>query len=117
MGRAFRDIVPEKVLSGMNHAGALILYVLGQVRDLFITVIFNPIGLLLGGGRGEGGVAFRQEGEELREVAPPLRAWRNILKLPNLSVNLPYVLQQWQKDQASTVYYEKPVRLAIVPPL
>jgi hypothetical protein len=115
--KVFRVIMPRGAFCGINRLEALILKTLRKVRDLFIAVIFNPIALLLGGGRGKGGEAFHQVGEKQREVEPPLRRWKNLLRLPDLSVNLPYVLQEWQKKQASTVVYEKPVRLTIAPSL
>ena len=66
----------------------------------------------LGGGIGEGGRAFPGEDEET--VDPPLQKWKNYYKLTRH--NLPGILQEWQRNQPSTVTYKNSIKLAIVPP-
>lgn len=78
----------------------------------FTAFILTPIRAALGGLSGEGGDAFDPK---LGRVEPPLRKFGNIFDFSSYRFNLPCVLQEWQKSQPSTVVYENPVRLAIVP--
>ena len=75
------------------------------------ALILAPLACCLGGGTGNGGRAFPGEDEE--KVEPPLRNWKNYFKLTQH--NLPGILQEWQRKQASTVIYKNPIKLSIVP--
>lgn len=79
----------------------------GGLTTLFLT----PLGCCLGGAIGEGGRAFPGEGDSM--VEPPLQNWKNYFKLTRH--NLPGILQEWQRNQASTEIYKNPIRLTIVP--
>lgn len=74
-----------------------------------------PIRTALGGGMGTGGNAFVPRGCPKRRIEPLLFNWKNWFRLSSYRINLPGVLQQWQRQQPSTVIYKNPVRFAIVP--
>ncbi len=71
--------------------------------------------LCLGNGRGDGGKAFVPPGKAPEHIGPETEDWKSWFKLSSYRINLPGVLQRWQREQASTVIYDKPLKLAIVP--
>lgn len=90
------------------------LYARGIFKAL-VAFSLVPLYAALGEGLGEAGVAFVAPGEPQKLIRPDLHSWRNWFKMSNYRFNLPGVLQQWQLKQSSTVVYDHPVKLAIVP--
>lgn len=93
-----------------------------KVNQLFETLFgaataltLVPASIALGGALGEGGAAFVQPNETPCEIRPTLSDWKNWFRLSSYRGNLPAVLQEWQRKQASTVVYKKPVKLTVVP--
>ncbi|MFT4554590.1 MAG: hypothetical protein ACI9S8_003244 [Chlamydiales bacterium] len=93
-----------KFVKGMKH---YLKRFFGGLTSLFLA----PLGCCLGGGLGEGERAFPGENES--RVDPPLQNWKNYTR--STRHNLPGILQEWQREQPSTVIYKNPVKLAIVP--
>jgi len=71
-----------------------------------------PIRALLGDGLGKEGREFNAKDEEA-VVKPALQDPESIVKVYH--IHLPGLLQEWQRNQKSTVVTKKPVKLAIVP--
>jgi hypothetical protein len=103
--------LPACLIHGIQRLSHLI----GKVRDAFLAFALTPFHALLGGAFGKGGAAFRQPGQPPAQINPPLHDWRNFFSLSSYKINLPGIAQEWQLKQPSTVVYDKPVRLAIVP--
>lgn len=94
------------------------LKIIGKCRnllDMLSAVVFIPLKLALGEAFGSGGRAFVQLGEKPKFIEPSFTNFKNWFTLSNYTVNVPGVLQKWQREQASTEIYKNPVRLCIVP--
>lgn len=104
---------PENFFKGLTPTW---LKIKESVKDFFnglAAFIAVPFRALLGEGSGQGGVVFGPKDQEAKKLEPPLRSWKNFFTLPKL--NFPGISQEWQLKQPSTVVYENPVKLAIVP--
>lgn len=98
------------------HGAARKVVMLFQRFVISLTALgLAPIGIALGGALGDEGKAFVQPDTPEQNVGPPLRNWKNWLVLSGYTINLPGVLQRWQREQASTVVYRNPVKLSITP--
>ena len=80
------------------------------------ALCLSPIRLVLGEASGETSEAFTPQDVKPQPLESPLFNWKNWFRLSSYHFNLPGILQQWQRQQPSTVIYEKPIRLTIVPP-
>ena len=94
----------------------------GKVSGIFAALIKSmaalslvPVRTALGGGLGSGGEAFVPLGYPERRIEPSIFNWKNWFKLSSYRFNLPTVFQRWQREQASTVIYHRPVKFTIVP--
>lgn len=103
--------VPEWV---RRIAGAIVL-VVKSVFSAIAAFILSGIVVCLRGRNVNKGQAFgkvNQPRKELRLLASKLKQW---FSLSSYKINLPGVLQEWQRQQASTVVYKDPIKLVIVP--
>lgn len=86
-----------------------------NMLEFLTAVVFIPLKLALGDAFGSGGRAFVKIGEKSRKLEPGLKRLKTWFELSKYIVNLPGVLQKWQRQQPSTVVYKNPIRLCIVP--
>ncbi len=82
-------------------------------RALEACIAFGlaPMRLALGGGAGHGGDNLISE----ERIQPQGKRLKNLFSLKSYRYNLPFILQQWQLQQASTEIYHNPLQLTIVP--
>ena len=52
-----------------------------------------------------------------KEISARLNKTKHFFSLKRFSYHLPGILQEWQRQQPSTVIYKDPVKLSVVPPL
>lgn len=109
------DILPSCVRNGINWTAGKVRDVFHRVLETLSAVVFIPIKIGLGDAFGSGGRAFIRIGDRPHNIEPSLKSFKRWFMLPSYKVNLPGILQNWQREQASTVIYKKPVRLCIVP--
>ncbi|MEI8366201.1 MAG: hypothetical protein WCF65_07260 [Parachlamydiaceae bacterium] len=74
-----------------------------------------PVNIVLGGASGKGGAAFVSSKKKPEKINSSLSNKERWYKLSSYRFNLPGILQEWQHKQASTVIYNSPIKLAIVP--
>ena len=77
---------------------------------MLAAFFLTPFRAMLGGLSGYGGEAFDSKDGK---VVPPAWKVKNWFKLSSYSYNLPGMIQDWQKQQPSTVIFKNPVRLAV----
>ena len=111
LSRAIRASTPACVAKWTLSSAEKIHHIYLQAIDSLAAFVLLPIRTLLGRIFPSNGESF-DEGEQIQTAAPSSRTWFN---LSSYRYNLPIVLQDWQLKQPSTVVYEKPVRLTIVP--
>lgn len=97
----------------------LITIISKLVRSIMSFIVGRPlqvVSVTVGNGLGETGRAFTDSPE--RKATFGSRFWKlkNLFTLRTFYYHLPGVLQGWQREQASTVIYENPVKLSVVPP-
>lgn len=107
-------VTPNWLGKGIKMAWRKVVLAISDFFEAVVAFSLIPGRAALGGFHGDGGAVFRQLEEREERMEAPLRNWRNFVKLPHL--NFPSIVQQWQREQPSTVIYERPVKLAIVPP-
>ncbi|MCB1136023.1 MAG: hypothetical protein KDK78_07135 [Chlamydiia bacterium] len=70
--------------------------------------------LVFGGAFGSPARAFGDPQED-EMMSPPSKNLKKAWNWRDYRFNLPGILQEWQEKQASTVYYDNPLKLSIVP--
>ncbi len=114
-GRAVQ-IFPEKVKNFLSNTRLSLIELIKKISGMVVALSLLPANFFLGGLKGENGDAFNVDGKKKADgIAPPLKKVRSWYKLSTYSVNLPGVLQEWQRQQASTEIYQDRIKLAIVP--
>lgn len=88
-----------------------IAYIFRRGIEMFAAFVLTPIRVMLGGLNGQGGDAFdsRDDGK----VSPPVWKLKNWFNLSSYSCQLPTMIQEWQKQQSSTVVFQDPIRLTV----
>lgn len=109
------SLLPNFIRKGLTVAAEKISFFVHRMFEAIKAFAMVPFYAILGGVSGEGGKAFVQPDEPEKHIGPTLANWRNWFTLSTYQINLPGVLQRWQRQQASTVVYDKPVKLTIVP--
>lgn len=107
--------LPKGCQEKLTKVAALIEQLMLKIVGIIAALSLVPANIALGGGMGEGGAAFVMPNDKPKEIRPVLSDLRNWFKLSSYNVNLPGVLQEWQRKQASTVIYRQPVKLTVVP--
>jgi hypothetical protein len=108
-------MLPRQVKNALLKVAAAVEQLYKNFLEMVAAFTLAPVGVVLGGGVGNGGAAFvPQEGKE-KDLKPTFSNWKNWFRISSYNFNLPGVLQEWQEKQASTVIYDKPVKLTIVP--
>lgn len=107
--------LPQGVHNALTTCADKISSLARRAMEAVTAFCMVPLNALLGGGLGEGGRAFVPPRAPESQIGPTLHSWKSWFSLSTYRINLPGVLQRWQRQQASTVVYDKPVRLAIVP--
>lgn len=115
--KVFNDVMIRPLPNWIKKAGRWVAKLAKKIWSAVKAFFLSIISFFGGGALGKKGQKFRQTrtGPQ-KELAPHLQnplKWTNEKKY---RVNLPGLLQEWQRKQASTVTYKDPVRFAIVPP-
>lgn len=114
-GKAIK-ILPKSVQNGLTKAALAVDKEVKKIMGVATALTLAPANIALGGGFGEGGAAFVGPSQNPTEIKPVLSDWKNWFKISSYSINLPGILQEWQRKQESTVVTKKPIKLAVVPP-
>jgi len=109
--KSIRACTPACVADGALSCAEKIHRVYTLALNSLEAAILLPVRILLGGLFGDGGESF-DEGKQIQAPARNPDSW---FDLSSYRYNLPAILQEWQMKQPSTVVYENPVRLTIVP--
>ncbi len=120
---AFRDqakrvlypITPACVAKAAHKVLTLIHIIFIAAIEALLSLLLNPLRIILGGSPAEDLIPWKAS--RRNQVSPQRPEWRwyNLLSLDSYWIHLPSKLQNWQLQQASTVIYPNPTRLAIVP--
>lgn len=108
-------LIPDCIKNPLKRAVEKVTAFGRKVLEALSALIFIPLKLALGDASGTGGRAFVQKDEETTNVEPNLKSFRRWFMLSSYPINLPGILQRWQRKQPSTVIYKNPVRFTIVP--
>ncbi|HEV8052012.1 MAG TPA: hypothetical protein VGP47_05920 [Parachlamydiaceae bacterium] len=109
------QILPSWIKNPINRIAKKIKEVFHKILEALTAVVFIPLKLALGDAFGTGGRAFTQVGDQPQNIEPSLKSFKRWFLLSSYKVNLAGILQNWQREQASTVIYKNPVKLCIVP--
>lgn len=101
--RILPDWFKRPLVKGYQVTAALVR----KVSRLVIAFLFNPFRILLGDGIGKKARGF----EEDRDVKPAMQKVRSYFTIPK--INLPGVLQEWQRSQPSTEIFQQPRQFAL----
>lgn len=101
------QILPDWFKNPMIAGYREVARVAKKVSQLVIAFLFNPFRILLGDGMGKKARGF----EEDKEVKPAMQKLRSYFTIP--TINLPGILQEWQRQQLSTVIHKQPRQFAI----
>jgi hypothetical protein len=102
-------ILPASVTDPLMNLGRKMKQAVGKVVRIAVAAFLSPLRFFLGEGMGEKGLAFESEKKLL---IPPLWKPASLFKLPR--INLPGVLQEWQRNQKSTQVFKSPRKFAIM---
>ncbi|MBI3508171.1 MAG: hypothetical protein HY069_00850 [Chlamydiia bacterium] len=96
--------ISKRLTEGLRQVSAMISCIWQRTWQILISIFTFPIRLCLGDGTGKFGVMF----------AGVQKTLENPARFCDFRLNLPAVVQRWQKDQASTFVIRNPVKLAVV---
>lgn len=108
-------ILPSWIKTPLKKAAGKIGDAAKKALDTVTAVVFIPLKIALGDAFGSGGKAFVKAGDKPQDIKPEFKQYKRWPTLSKYTVNLPGILQRWQRKQLSTVIYKKPVKLCIVP--
>lgn len=106
------NFLPSMITTPLQKLAKKVSEKFHDLLEMLTAVIFIPLKIALGEAFGTGGRAFVKNGDQPSYIEPSFKRW---FMLSDYSVNLPGILQKWQRDQASTVVYKNPIKLCIVP--
>ena len=109
------NVLPDCVRNAAVKGAQVVMRAVKAAFEGIAAFSLALVKLCLGNGSGTGGRAFAPPNTTPTHIRPDTEDWTSWFKLSSYRVNLPGVLQKWQREQASTVIYDKPVKLAIVP--
>lgn len=102
------------ISGALNKGIETIKHIVKKAFDTLVSLSFIPLRFMLGDAFGKEGRAFNLDIETSEEkIVPPLHNPRNYFDLSRFKFNMPGVLQEWQRKQASTEIFKNPIRLAI----
>lgn len=107
--------LPQSVKNPLHRAANKVKEISRKAIAMLTAAFFLPLKLALGDALGKSGRAFVPAGSRPETIDPSIKNFRRWFSLSNYSVNLPGILQKWQRSQASTEIYKNPVKLCIVP--
>lgn len=108
--------VPNIVKSPIKAMIVKVTAIVFGISGFFVAKPVEVVSVAAGGLAGEPGRAFTDNPEEEMLIGTRLSGFKNFFSLKRFYYHLPGVLQQWQREQPSTVIYKNPVKLSIVPP-
>lgn len=115
LGDRVISALPEKFRLKVKSTVKKIAQVVWRGFEAITALPFAPLKVALGDASGKGGIAFVAPGEEPHMIKPGLKTKNGWFSFSSYVVNLPGILQRWQREQASTVIYKRQTKLCIVP--
>lgn len=109
------SVLPQGLRRRVAWAARKLVNLVRRIIICVSALCSVPFHYVLGGGGGAGGHAFVAPDAPKKQLNPTLANWKSWLSFSVYKINLPGILQQWQRQQASTVVYTNPIRLSIVP--
>jgi hypothetical protein len=107
--------LPECLKSPMRKTAKKVTEKFRELLDFMTAVVFIPLKIALGEAFGSGGRAFVKFGDKPKTIGPNMKRLKGWFMLSNYTINLPGIVQRWQREQASTVIYKDAIKLCIVP--
>lgn len=109
------SLLPDSFCSTVTSVAEKVSSCFHLTLEALTALVIAPFNAMLGGSSGKEGQAFVPPNTPARQIGPTLSSWKSWLTLSAYRIDLPGILQRWQRKQASTVCYNKPIRLSIVP--
>jgi hypothetical protein len=110
------SILPIRLKTALSTVASKISALVHRVIEAVVAIPLMPISIALGEASGKEAVAFVEPGKPRKPILPTLSNPKKWFTISKYNFNLPGVLQRWQRLQPSTVIYDKPLKLTIVPP-
>lgn len=101
------QILPEWFKNPLIKGYRAVAAIAKKVAQVVVAFLFNPFRILLGDGLGKKARGFEEE----RDVKPSMQKLHSYFTIPK--INLPGVLQEWQREQLSTEIHKQPRQFAI----
>jgi len=109
------SLLPKGLQNALASLAEKISTLTHQLIEAMTALTILPLGVALGSASGEGGDAFVPPNARAEHIGPTLFNWKQWFSLSSYQVNLPGILQRWQREQASTVIYTNPIKWTIFP--
>jgi len=107
--------IPQSLKNVVSKVRKAFVKAVHAMAEAVVAFFASLVRLSLGAHKGNGGQAFVAPDSAPKKIVADAADVNKWYKLSSYRINLPGVLQRWQHEQASTVVYDKPMRLAIVP--
>ncbi|MBJ7449577.1 MAG: hypothetical protein JHC93_04380 [Parachlamydiales bacterium] len=111
-------VMPKFLAKAYRKTADKVTHFLKEIWKVLVSIRLSLLEVMMGGLKdGKNLVQFEPDLEKNPErFKQPLKSGHfKWLKLSHVNIHLPSALQEWQKQQASTVIYKKPTKLCIVP--
>lgn len=109
------SILPRILGNVLEKIANAITRCVKTILEAIAASTLSLIEICLGSGKGEKTRAFVEANAPDTHLEPDTKNWKKWVSLSCYNINLPGVLQEWQRKQASTVIYHNPIKLSIVP--
>jgi len=115
IGHKIFGFIPECIKNTASKVRKVFKSAIKAIAGAAVAFSVAILRLPLGGAKGKGGQAFVHPNAPPQRISSDANDLKTWYKLSSYRINLPGVIQRWQRKQASTVVYDNPVRLTIVP--
>lgn len=108
-------LLPKFVSAGYVFVATTVQDIALRVYSAAFAFILTPVRIFLSGVpiNGDSGEVFARKTESLQDADIPYRNWKDLFRLSKHHYNVPFVVQEWQLAQPSTVVHPHPLRLTI----
>jgi hypothetical protein len=108
------SVFPKDNLKSVSSTLKKIGQLAKKIFKCIISLSLVPLSWSVGDSQGEGGIALSSPSRPEARVEPTLSKWQNWFSLQSYKINLPGLIQEWQRKQTSTTIFKDPVRMSVV---